>query len=112
MRRRYPSYFVLLVKYIRTYFVCQQKNQKLAKENDKRLSQCETGAKSKRLHRTGDLAGAEATGTDVHVLGSAVDNSLDPLDIGLPGAVRTAVGMGNLNAESNALIAEFAFSHG
>lgn len=63
------------------------------------------------LHRAGDLAGAEATGTNVHVLGSAVDNSLDPLDIRLPSAVGTAVRVGHLNAERNALIAKLAFSH-
>lgn len=79
-------------------------------KKQKRLPHTRQALRSE-LHRAGDLAGAEATGTNVHVLGSAVDNSLDPLDIRLPSAVRTAVRVGHLNAESNALIAKLAFSH-
>ena len=63
------------------------------------------------LHSAGDLARTEATGADVHVLGSAVHNSLDPLDVGLPGPVGATVGVGDLDAEAHALVAEFAFSH-
>jgi hypothetical protein len=63
------------------------------------------------LHRTVDLAGTEAPGADVHMLGSAVDDCLDPLHIGLPGPVGAAVRVGDLVAEHNALVAEFTFGH-
>ena len=42
----------------------------------------------------GDLAGAEAAGAHIDVLGRAVHHSLDALDVGLPGTVGTAVGVG------------------
>ena len=45
------------------------------------------------------------------VLGGAVHDRLDALHIGLPGAVRAAVRVGNLNTEHNALIAKFTFGH-
>ena len=35
----------------------------------------------------GDLAGAEAAGAHIDVLGRAVHHSLDALHVGLPGAV-------------------------
>ena len=59
----------------------------------------------------GDLAGAEAAGAHIDVLGRAVHHSLDALDVGLPGAVGAAVGMGNLDAEVHALAAELALGH-
>ena len=43
--------------------------------------------------------------------GRAVNNCLNALHIGLPGTIGTSVGVGNLNTESNALIAELALSH-
>ena len=43
--------------------------------------------------------------------GRAVHNCLNALHIGLPGTIGTSVGMGNLNTESNTLIAKLALSH-
>ena len=59
----------------------------------------------------GDLAGAEAAGAHIYVLGRAVHHSLDALDVGLPGAVGAAVGVGHLDAEVHAFAAELAFGH-
>ena len=64
-----------------------------------------------QLHRTGDLAGAQAAGAHINMSGSAVHNRLDTLDIGLPGTVAAAMRMGNLDTEGNALIAEITLSH-
>lgn len=63
------------------------------------------------LHGAGDLAGAEAAGAHIDVLGRAVHHSLDALDVGLPGTVGTAVGVGHLNAEVHAFAAKLAFGH-
>ena len=43
--------------------------------------------------------------------GGALHDRLHALHVGLPGAVGTAVGVGHLNAEGDALVAEFAFGH-
>ena len=64
-----------------------------------------------QLHSAGDLTGTEASGADVHVSGSALHDRLHALHVGLPGAVGTAMGVGHLNAEGDALVAEFAFGH-
>ena len=42
---------------------------------------------------------------------STVDNRLNALHIGLPDTVGTAVGVGDLDAKGDALVAEFAFGH-
>ena len=63
------------------------------------------------LHSAGDLTGTEASGADVDVSGGAIHDRLNPLHIGLPGTVGAAVGVGNLDAEGHALVAEFAFGH-
>ena len=42
---------------------------------------------------------------------STVNDRLDALDVGLPSSVGTSVGMGDLNAERNALAADIAFCH-
>ena len=59
----------------------------------------------------GDLAGAEAAGAHIDVLGSAVHHSLDALDVGLPGTIGAAVRVGHLDAEVHALAAKLAFGH-
>ena len=64
-----------------------------------------------QLHSAGDLTGTEASGADVHVSGSALHDRLHALHVGLPGAVGTAMRVGHLNAEGDALVAEFAFGH-
>ena len=61
--------------------------------------------------RTGNFTGTEASRTDVDVSGRAVHDCLDALHVGLPGAIGAAVGVGNLDAEHNALIAKFTFGH-
>ena len=58
-----------------------------------------------------DLVGTEASGTSVHMARSTVDNSLDTLNIGLPRTVGASVGVGNLNAEGNALATIITLSH-
>jgi hypothetical protein len=62
-------------------------------------------------HSAGDLTGTEASGADVHVSGGALHDRLHALHVGLPGAVGTTMGVGHLNAEGDALVAEFAFGH-
>ena len=58
-----------------------------------------------------DLIGAEASGTSVHMAGSSVNDSLDPLHIGLPGTVGTSVGVGNLDTKGNALATKITLRH-
>ena len=43
--------------------------------------------------------------------GRAIDHCLNALDIGLPRTIGTSVGVGNLDTEGYALVAEFALSH-
>ncbi len=47
----------------------------------------------------------------MHMAGSTVHDRLNALYIGLPHSVRSSVGMGNLNAEGNALAANIALGH-
>ena len=63
------------------------------------------------LHSAGDLTGTEASGADVDVGGSAIHDCLDTLDVGLHGTVGTAVRVGHLDTEGDALVAEFTFGH-
>ena len=58
-----------------------------------------------------NLVGTEASGTSVHMARSTVDNRLHALHIGLPSTVGTSVGVGDLNAESNALATIITLSH-
>ena len=59
----------------------------------------------------GDFARTEAMSAHVDVLGGAIDNRLHTLDVGLPGTIGAAVGVGNLNAEHDALVTKITFSH-
>ena len=61
--------------------------------------------------RTGDLAAAEAAGARIHMPRGAVNDGLDALDIGLPGAVGAPVRVADFDAESQILAAEFTFCH-
>ena len=61
--------------------------------------------------RSGDLTGTHTPGTNIHMAGGTVDNRLHTLHIGLPGTIGTPMRVGNLNAESNALIAKLALCH-
>ena len=58
-----------------------------------------------------NLVGAEASGTSVHMARSTVNNSLNALDVGLPGSVGTSVRVGNLNTEGNTLATIITLSH-
>ena len=58
-----------------------------------------------------NLVGTEASGTCVHMARSPVNDSLDPLHIGLPSTVGPSVGVGNLDTEGHALTAKITLSH-
>ena len=64
-----------------------------------------------QLDSTLNLVGTQTSGTSVHMARSTVDNSLDPLDIGLPGTVGTSVGVGNLDTKGYALTAKITLRH-
>ena len=64
-----------------------------------------------RSDSASDLAGTQASGTNVHMARRAVDHSLDALDIGLPGTIGTPVRMGHLDTKGHALVAKFALCH-
>ena len=68
-------------------------------------------AKWERSDGALDLVGAKASGTDVYMARSPVDDRLDTLDIGLPHSVGTSVGMGHLDTERHALAANIALCH-
>ena len=58
-----------------------------------------------------NLVGTEASGTSVDMARSAVDNSLNPLYIGLPSTIGTSVGVGDLDTKGNALAAIITLCH-
>ena len=58
-----------------------------------------------------DFAAAQTTSASIDVLGSTVDQSLNPLDVGLPGSVGASVGMGDLDTKRDALSAKFTLCH-
>ena len=57
------------------------------------------------------LIGTEASGTSVHMAGSSIHDCLDALDVGLPFAVGTSVGVGHLNTKGNALATKITLRH-
>lgn len=63
------------------------------------------------LYRARYLAGTQATGAGVDVLGSPIHNRFDTFHVGLKGSVGTSVRVRHLNSELNALTADFAFCH-
>jgi hypothetical protein len=60
---------------------------------------------------TGNLTGTEATGAGVNPTRSAVYESLNALNVGLPGSVGTSVRVGNLDTEGNTLATIITLSH-
>ena len=60
---------------------------------------------------SGDFTGTQTPGTNVHMARGTVDDSLHALDVGLPSPVGTTMGVGNLDPESNTLVAELTLSH-
>ena len=63
------------------------------------------------LDRAGNFTGTQTPGTNVHMARRTIDHSLHALDIGLPGTIGASVGVGNLDTEGHALIAELALCH-
>ena len=63
------------------------------------------------LDSAGNFTGTQTPGTNVHMAGGTVDDRLHALDIGLPCAVGTPVGVGNLDPKGNTLVAELTLSH-
>ena len=59
----------------------------------------------------GNFARTEAMSAHIDVLRGAVDDRLHALHVGLPGTIGAAVGVGHLNAEHDALVTKFTFSH-
>lgn len=58
-----------------------------------------------------DFAGAEASGADVNMSRSTINDSLNTLDVGLPGAIGTTMRMGDLDTKGHALSAKTALCH-
>lgn len=58
-----------------------------------------------------DLAGAQASGANVHMTRSSLHNRFYTLYVRLPCSVRPSVGVRNLDTEGNTLSANFTFSH-
>lgn len=63
------------------------------------------------LYCAGNLTAAQATGANVDMLGRAVHDDLDTLNVGLPCTVGAPVGMTDLDTKGNALSANIAFCH-
>ena len=80
-------------------------------ENEKRTARLGSPFSIGQSHSAGDLTRTEASGAHINVLGRAVDDRLDALHIGLPGAVGAAVRVGHLNTEHDTLVAKFTFGH-
>ena len=59
----------------------------------------------------GNLAGTQATGAGVDILGRTVYDSLNALDIGLPAPVGTTMRMGNLDAKGHAFATTITLCH-
>lgn len=64
-----------------------------------------------RSHSAGDFPAAEATGAHIDMPGRTFNDSLDVLDVGLPCAIGAPVGVTNLDAETNTLIAILTLCH-
>ena len=58
-----------------------------------------------------NLVGAEASGTSVHMAGSSVNDSLNALNVGLPGTIGTSVGVRDLDTKGYALTTKITLSH-
>ena len=63
------------------------------------------------LDSSGNFTGTQTPGTNVHMARGTINDSLHTLDVGFPSPVGASVGVGNLNPEGNALVAELTFSH-
>ena len=63
------------------------------------------------LNGSGYFSGTQTTRAYVHGLGSAVHDSLNTSDVGLPGSVGLAVGMGYCETELYCFSADAALCH-
>ena len=88
-------------------FLCPEKTKKPFRKSEQ--PSCLQFERS--LDGAGYLAGTNAAGAGVNVLGRTVYHSLNSSYIGLPGPVGSSMRMGNLNAESNTLTADVALCH-
>ena len=59
----------------------------------------------------GNFTRTQAAGAGVDITGRTVNHSFHSFYVGLPSSVGTSVGMGDLNAERNALAANIALCH-
>lgn len=66
---------------------------------------------ARRLYGPCNLTRAQAASTNIDVCGSAVDDSLYALNIGLPGSVCSPVGVGQLDAECHAFSTDITLCH-
>lgn len=64
-----------------------------------------------KLDSSFDFAGAEASGANIDMLGSAVHNRLNALYVGLESLVAATMRMGYLNTKGYTLAAYFTFRH-
>ena len=60
---------------------------------------------------SGDFTGTQTPGTNIDMARGTVHDCLHTLDIGLPRAVGTPVGVRNLDPKGNTLVTELTFSH-
>ena len=63
------------------------------------------------LDSSGNFTRPQTPGTNVHMAGGTVDDSLHALDVGLPCTIGTPVGVGNFDPEGDALVTELTLSH-
>ena len=63
------------------------------------------------LDRAGNLTGTQTAGTNIHMAGRTIDDCLNALDVGLPRAIGTSVGVGNSDTKGHTLVAKLALCH-
>ena len=57
----------------------------------------------------GNLAGFQAGGADLYLLGDAVDQGADRLQVGIPASIGKIMGVGYIMTESRRLAADFTY---
>ena len=64
-----------------------------------------------RLDSAGNFTGTQTPGTNVHMAGGTLDDSLHALNVGLPSTIGTSVGVGNSDTKGHTLVAKLTLSH-